>query len=119
MTRSRDQYGSQRVTVDVAVIAEHVARDGVVFVDREALADRHRSVIHWVHRQRHGDDVGVGGAVIGLVGEGVRTIEVGGWRVRERAVGVEDQRAVTRSRNQHGGQRITVNVAIVAEHVAR
>ena len=47
-------------------------------------------------------------AVVGLVGEAVRAVVVGGRRVGERAVGVQRQRAVRRAADQDRRQRVAV-----------
>src|SRR5205085_872959 len=43
-------------------------------------------------------------------------VVVGRGRVRERAVGVQRQRAVRRAADQDGGQGVAVHVGVVAEH---
>ena len=54
--------------------------------------------------------------VVGLVGEAVRAVEVRGRRVGERAVSVERQRAVGRTGDQDGGQRVAVGIRVVGQH---
>ena len=75
-----------------------------------------RSVIDRRDRQRHGGDVAVEAAVVGLVGEAVAAVVVGVGRVGEGAVGVQSQRAVGRAADEHRAQRIAVHIAVVAEH---
>src|SRR5437870_4903304 len=63
---------------------------------------------------------GVGGAVslavIGFVSEAVRTVVVQRRDIGETPVAVQGQAAVGRIADHDGGQRITIDVAVVGQH---
>ena len=68
------------------------------------------------HRDRHGGDVAVRSAVVGVVGEAVSPTETRVRRVSERSVRNEGQRPVRRGAVQDHCERIDVWVAVVSQH---
>src|SRR5262249_57249494 len=78
----------------------------------------HRSVIDRIDGQRHDGDVAVEAAVVGLVGEAVRSVVVCARSVAEGPIGIQIQSAVGRTTDEHGTQRGAIHVAVVAEHAA-
>src|SRR5205085_2689598 len=84
-------------------------------------------VVDGADGDRDGGHVGVQGPVVGLVGEGVPAVEVGGRGVGEGAVGVHRGRAVARTGDlrvaQAGavdvgaGHRVVERCVLVGEHV--
>src|SRR6185312_16059688 len=101
--RGVDQNRSQRIAVDVGVVGQHTAGrndERRVFIGGVAVVDGRGRVVDRVDRDRHGGDVAVGRSVVGLVGKAIRAVVIGGWRVGERAVGIERYRAVLRGIDQ-------------------
>ena len=102
------------VNTGAGVIDQDVARDGRILGHRIAVIGRDRRVVDGFDRQADGGDVAISRAVVDLVGEAVGAEVVEVWLVGEGAVGVERQHAMRRARYQRRGQRIAVDVAVVA-----
>src|SRR5262249_27759227 len=110
--------GAESIAVDVAVVGENVAADRRVLVGRDRIVLGDRSVVDRRHIDADGGDVAVGAAVVGLVGEAVRDGEGVVWRVGGGAVGGQRVRAVGRTADQHGAERIAVDIAVVDQDIA-
>ncbi len=96
-------------------------RDGqrAVLVDREGVVDGDRRPVHVVDRDRDRGRVGGQPALGIVVGEAVRTVEVGEGRVGEGAVGVQGQGAVRDAADQGGGKGITGGRRVVGQDAGR
>src|SRR5204862_7083088 len=104
--------------VGVGVVGERVAADGGVLGGDRRVVLRHRGIVHRGDVDADGGDIAVGHAVIGLVGEAVGAVVVGGRRVGERAVGVQRQAAVGGAGDQHRAQGVAIGIGVVGQHVA-
>ncbi|CAH0347782.1 hypothetical protein AQB9606_00001 [Aquabacterium sp. CECT 9606] len=114
-----DQGGAQGLVVGIGVIGQHgAAVEHAVFVDRGTVVHGHGRVVDGVDGDGDGGQVGVGRAIVGLVGEGVGAVEVGGRRVGVAAIGVEHQGAVAGAGDQGGGQGVVVGIAVIGQHGA-
>src|SRR5207248_2616147 len=101
--------------VRVGVVAEYPGgrhREGDVRAGPVRVVGRHGGG----EREGDGSDVGVGLAVVGLVGEAVGAGVIGGRGVGEAAVGVERETAVAGAAYHHRRQGVPVHVRVVAEH---
>ena len=58
-------------------------------------------------------------AVAGGVGKHVRAVEIRARRVRERAIGVQRERAAARHGGQRGQDRIAVRIAVIGQQASR
>ncbi len=107
---------AEAVALDVCVVGQHVYDLGRVLVGFGRVVYGYRRVVDSVDPDVDRDGIAVGGAVAGLVGEGIAAVEVGGRVVAKRTVGVERQPAV--GRPGHLGRRevSVVDVVVVAEH---
>ena len=93
----------------VRIVRQHVAADGGVLVRDRTVVASHRCVVDLVDRDCHRGHVAGGSvAVHRVVVEAVRAEVVRVRCVGPRAVGAEQQRAVCRPRDEHGGQRVFV-----------
>src|SRR5204862_180793 len=105
-----DQHRTQGVAVGIGDLDRHVAADsGVLGGDRRVVL-RHRGIVDRGDVDTDGGDVAVGDAVIGLVGEAVGAVVVGGRRIGEAAVSVEGQGAVGGAADQHRAQGVAVGI---------
>ncbi len=118
--------GKLRVrVVDVAVVARDVlGRQGRVLIHGETVIVRDGAVVHRVHGDRDGRRVARGARVASLISEADRTVVVRRRCVVERAVRIEHQRAVRRSRATAHQAPVelrvrVVRVAVIASHALR
>src|SRR5206468_5327962 len=73
-------------------------------------------IVHRADGESHPGDGGVGGRVLSHVGKTVGAVVVGGGGVSDAATVAERDRAVSRTRDEHGGEGVTVDVAIIGQH---
>ena len=114
-----DGADMQGVAVHIGIVAQNAGRgDGQrrVQVGRIGVVIGDRRVVHRIDGEMDGGEVGIDRAVIGLVGEAVRAVIVGIRRVKQRAVRIQRQRAMGRSGDQIGGQRVAIDIGIVAQN---
>ena len=111
----QDRVG-QRVTVNIGTEQGNVHRSVFGRCGINILCSR--SVIDRGNGDGHSSDIAVKRAVIRLVGEGVRAIEVGLRSVDEGSVSVQGQGAIDRLANQDCGQDARVKVGIVGQNTA-
>ncbi len=102
-----DQVGDQR-----ARVAHRVAVDRADVVS----AQEHRRIVNRIDGNGRGGDVRVRVAVVNQVGERIRPREIRVRRVGKRAVGVESQGPVRRTRNECRLERIAVRGRVVTQH---
>ena len=120
--RAAHQDRGQRVAVDVGVVSEHTGRryrQPGVLVRAVAVIDRRRCAVHRVDGNTDRRHVRVHDVVVGLVREAVRSGVARDRNVGEAAVGVQRQRAVTRTDHVDRRQRVAVDVGVVREHTGR
>src|SRR5204862_1515528 len=77
---------------------------------------RHRGVVDGIHADRHGGGGAVEGAVVDLVGESVGAVGVGVGDVGERAVVVERETPLARTRHQVCRELVAVHVGVVGQN---
>src|SRR5262245_53224382 len=103
------------VAVDVAVIAQHVDRDGGVLIGPGGVAGGHRIVVDAADGDR---DRGVRRAalpVTDVIGDGVTAVVVGVRCIGQSAVGIHGDRAMEGAR-AGDAQLVAVDIAVIAEN---
>ncbi|RJR95314.1 hypothetical protein CS559_03105 [Dickeya solani] len=108
----------QAVAVHIAVIRQHIDRHRRVFQRGGRIIGRHRCIVHRRHRDRHNSGGRAALTVADGVADGVAAVVVGRRRIGQRAVGVNDYRAVSGAGGSHR-QRIAVHIAVVRQHIHR
>ena len=119
MGGSVDQGRGQRITVDISIARQHIARQGSVFFGGDAVVGCDGGVVDGGDGDRHGGGRAGFGSVGGGVGEAVGTVVVGVGGVGEGAVVVEDQLAVGGSVDKARKQRIAIDVDVIGKDIAR
>ena len=123
MRRTGDQHGGQGIALDIGVVGEHAARrrhqQNNILGDGVAVIHRHWRIVDRGDADGDRGERAVHGPVIGLVGETVGAVVVGGGRVAQSAIGLQRQRPMRRAGDQHGGQGIVLDIGVVGEHAAR
>ena len=94
MTRAAHKRRRQGVAVHVRIVAQDRHSNGRVFIGAGGVVGRNRWVVDRRDGQSNRGNVAVELAVVGLVGEAVGAVVIGGGRVDERAIGVESQAPV-------------------------
>ena len=121
--RPAHQFGCERVPVGVCVVAQHASADrhyqrGVL---RQTVAVVHGlgRGVHQLHSQVDRHHGAVGQAVVGSIGEAVRSDIIWGGGVAETAVWIErESRGMGWSAHQHRRQRIPIRVAVIGQYSA-
>ena len=111
--------GRDRIVFRVRVVSQdslgRIDCQNAVLVDVEEVVGDDRSIIELLDVDRHRDHVGIERPVVSLVSEGIRAEEVCNWRVNERAVDVQGQRAVLGQVDQQSDKRIRIVVQIIGQ----
>src|SRR5204862_7745101 len=105
---------AQWITVQIAVLGQRRDRDRRVFRRRRAIINRHRRIVDWRHRDRHGGRGTGAVAVADGVRDGGRPIEIGG-RAEEQIGAAHDDHRTVGARGAIDDQGITVQVAVVGQ----
>ncbi len=108
----------QAVAVHIAVVGQHIHRHLGVFQRGGGVVGRHRRVIDRGDGDRYRTRRAGAQSVTDLIGNGVAAVVVGRRRVGQRTVGVDHHRAVSGRRRRHG-QRITISIGVIRQHVHR
>ena len=109
----------QRVAVEVRVIGEHPDRCRRIFNRRRDVVCRHGRVVDRQDHDGHGRGVRVETGVVRLVREAVAPVEIGGGRVAEAAIDVEEQRAVSWLGDHDRREAAVLDVGVVGQETGR
>ena len=96
--------------IGIHIGCSHGAGEGGVFVARRSAADRHRCLVHVVHRESDRGHVGIRLSVIGLEGEAVSAVVIGRRHIAVAAVAIQSQRAVHGACHLAERQRIEFHI---------
>ena len=122
MRRPGRERRGQRAALGIGVVAQHAGRghrQRRVLVGAVEVGGGGGCVVHGAHGDGCGGRVAAGGAVVGLVGEGIGAVPVGGRRVGEGAIGIQRQRAVAGVGNLHRRARVALGVGVVGQYARR
>ena len=124
MCRARHQRRCQRIAIYIAIAPSQVSddtgcgcpnRQRRVFVRRVAVVDGDRRVVNRRDAERHGCQGFFALTVDDLVGEAIWPVVVGVRRVRERAVGAENDGTVRWACRDRPADGIAIWITIVAD----
>src|SRR5664280_715005 len=119
MTDVTYEHRSQRVALHIRVVGKNAGGgDGQTNVFQRGISVfvGDGRVVHGRNVDGDGGEIGVGGAVVGAVGESVAAVVVGGREVSEAAVGVESQSAMSDVTYEHRGQRVALHIRVVGKN---
>ena len=122
--RAADDGDGRRIerAVGIAVIGQHVDRDGLIGIGRGAVVQRDRRIVRRAHRQRDGG-LGRGRAfvIVDRVGQAVATLESAIRGVGDAAIGIDVEGAIGRSADDGDSVGIerAIGIAVIGQHVDR
>src|SRR5206468_13001994 len=95
------------------IVAEHAEGDGRVFIRGDGVVPGDGRIVRGIDGDRDTGRRRPAMTVLDRIREAIRPVEVRGRRVRHRAVGVEDDRAVRALRHARYREGIAHDVAVV------
>ena len=119
---SRHQHCRQRIRFRIAVIGEDAGRAArqrggrATFAHSERIRHRHRRIVHRRDGNGHCDNVRVGRAIVGAIGEAVAGRLAAIVDISECAVGIECQRSLRHISHHHRRERCAFGVRVVQCH---
>ena len=113
MRRSRVDGKRDRIAIDVC--CWQCTCQGSILIGHDARGRWARGVIYSRYRQVNPCDGFLALSIYDFVGERVRTIVVGSWRICERAIGFECDYSVRRRSDQRVGDRVAIRIYVVGD----